>query len=65
MDLSNSIAQMATSMSQANLQQGISTAMLKKSMDTASQLAQGQINMISQGAQAFPGDAGAIFDARA
>lgn len=65
MDLSTSIAQMSTAMQQTSLQQGISSSIMKKSMDVSSELAAGEVAMISKGATAFPGDAGAIFDARA
>ena len=66
MDLSTSIAQTAMSMHQTQLQQNIGTSMLKKSMDVSSQLAQGTLEMLNAApAKAFPGDIGAIFDARA
>lgn len=66
MDLSTSIAQLSMNMHQTQLQQNIGTSMLKKSMDVSSQLAQGTLEMLNAApAAAFPGDIGAIFDARA
>ena len=66
MDLTASIANLATNMSQTNLQQKIGTSVLKKSMDTSSQLANGMLQMLdNSSAQAFGGDVGAMFDARA
>ncbi|MBQ2824091.1 MAG: YjfB family protein [Oscillospiraceae bacterium] len=67
MDMSTAIASMAMSMSQASVQQSLSTSMMKKAMDVNATLAQGTIEMINDvsPARAFGGDIGAIFDARA
>ena len=63
--MSTSIAQMSMYMNQANLQQNISTGVMKKAMDTSTQLAQNLIEMMPDSPTAFSGDVGAIFDARA
>lgn len=66
MDLTTSIASMATSMSNMSLQNNISNAMMKKTMDTQENMAAGILRMMDAApARAFAGDVGAIFDARA
>ncbi|MCD7731755.1 MAG: YjfB family protein [Oscillospiraceae bacterium] len=66
MELSTSIAEMSMIMSQTQVQQQVGTSMLKKAMDTSSELALGAIEMLdNSSAQTFAGDIGAIFDARA
>lgn len=66
MDLSTSIAQLSMTMQGTQLQQNIGTSLLKKTMDVSSELAQGTLEMLNAApAAAFPGDIGAIFDARA
>ncbi len=67
MDMSTSIAQLSTAMSQASVQQGIGTAMLKKSMDMTADMMAGTLEMMNDisPVQTFPGDIGVIFDVRA
>ncbi len=66
MDMMNSIADMATSMNQAQVSMQLSTTMLKRAMDTESSAAQALFDSFAQTtAQAFPGDNGYLFDARA
>lgn len=64
MDLSTSLANMSMSMSNAKLQQGISTAMAKKAMDTSTDMAQGVIEMMDA-IPKFTGAKGSILDVRA
>ena len=66
MEISNSIATMAMSMSQDSLQQNINTSMMKKTMDTQESMAAQLLEMMNTSpARAFGSDIGAIFDARA
>ncbi len=64
MDMMTSIAQLSTGMSNIKLQQGISTAMAKKAMDTSTDMMQGVIEMMDS-VPKFPGENGSILDVRA
>ncbi|MGN1089845.1 MAG: YjfB family protein [Huintestinicola sp.] len=64
MEISNSIASMATSMKQAQLMQSVNTAMTKKALDTMGQQAQGIIDM-AQNTPKVQGQIGSILDVRA
>ena len=64
MDMSTSIAQMATSMTSAKFQQDVSTAMTKKAMDTTADMANGLLKMMDS-VPKFPGEKGSILDVRA
>ncbi len=64
MDMMTSIAQMSTGMSNIKLQQGISTAMTKKAMETSTDMMKGVIDMMDS-IPKFPGAKGSILDVRA
>lgn len=64
MELSNSIAQMAMDMSAARTQQGLQMAMLKKTMDTSTEMASSLISMMGS-VPVFPGENGSLLNVRA
>ena len=64
MDMMTSIAQMSMDMSSMKLQQGISTAMTKKAMDTSADMMKGVFEMMDS-IPKFPGAKGSILDERA
>ncbi|MGN0674817.1 MAG: YjfB family protein [Oscillospiraceae bacterium] len=64
MDLSNSIAQMSMNMSAAQLQQGVNTAMMKKAMESSTDMIKGVLEM-ADAIPKFPGANGSILDVRA
>lgn len=63
MNLVDSIAQMSMDMSAARLQQDLGIAMLKKTMETSVDLANGLIDMMDS-VPKFPGDNGFLLDVR-
>lgn len=65
MDLSTSIADLSISMSQAKFQQDLGVSLLKKAMDTSTDMASGVIEMMDNSTQTFAGDVGAVLDVRA
>lgn len=64
MEMANSIAQMAMDMSAAKAQQGLQMAMLKKTMDTSTELASNLIDMMDS-VPVFPGENGSLLNVRA
>ena len=64
MELSNSIASMAMDMSAAKFQQNVQMSVLKKSMDSNTDLMMGLIKMIDS-IPKFNGEKGSILDVRA
>lgn len=64
MELSNSIASMAMNMNAAKLQQNVQMSVLKKSMDSSSDLMMGLIKMMDSMPK-FNGEKGSILDVRA
>lgn len=62
MEMMSSIADLATSMNNAQIATQMSTSVLKKAMDTQAAAAETLFNSL---AQTFPGDNGYMFDARA
>lgn len=64
MNLVDSIAQMSMDMSAVKLQQNLQTTMLKKAMDTDTQLASGLIEMMDS-VPHFSGEKGLLLDVRA
>lgn len=62
MEMMQSIAEMATSMNNAQVAAQMSTSVLKKAMDTQASAVETLFNSM---AQTFPGDNGYMFDARA
>ncbi len=68
MDMQTSIAAMATSMTQATLMNNVNTSMMKKVMDTSTDMASQLIESMSvstQNVQTFAGDVGHVLDVRA
>lgn len=63
MELSNSIAEMAMTMSAVKTQQSIEVAVMKKAMDTDTQLAENLIDSMS--VPVFPGNNGSLLNVRA
>lgn len=63
MELSNSIAEMAMTMSAVKTQQSIEVAVMKKAMDTDTQLAENLIESMS--VPVFPGNNGSLLNVRA
>lgn len=64
MNLVDSIAQMSMDMSAVKLQQNLQTTMLKKAMDTETQLAGNLIEMMDS-VPHFSGENGSLLDVRA
>ena len=64
MELSNSIASLAMNMSAAKFQQNLQTTMLKKSMDSNTDLMMGLIRMMDS-VPKFSGEKGSLLDVRA
>ena len=64
MELSNSIASMAMDMSAAKFQQNVQMSVLKKSMDSNTDLMMGLIKMMDS-IPKFNGEKGSILDVRA
>ncbi len=64
MDLVTSIADMSIAMNQAKFQRDVQLTMMRKSMDTTTQQAQGIIEMMDA-VPAFPGDNGSMLNVRA
>lgn len=64
MNLVNSIADMAMSMSQTKFQQNVQMTMMKKSMETSVDLARGVLDM-ANAVPHFPGANGSLLDVRA
>ncbi len=65
MDMMASIANMSMAMSQVSVAQDVSTAMMKKAMDTNADAMAGILEMMPAPAKAYGTDVGAIFDTRA
>ncbi len=63
MELANSIAEMSMTMSAVKTQQSLETVMLKKVMDTNTEMASNLIEAMST--PVFPGDNGALLNVRA
>ena len=63
MELSNSIATMATAMKSAQLAHDVSTSMMKKSMDVQKDAMAGMLEALNAAAPKFAGDNGFLFDA--
>lgn len=64
MELSNSIASLAMDMSAAKFQQNLQTAVLKKSIDSSTDMMMGLIKMIDS-VPKFSGENGSILNVRA
>lgn len=64
MDLVNSIAQMSMDLSAVKVQQSLETTMLKKAMDTNTELADNLIDMMDS-IPKFGGEKGSLLDVRA
>ena len=64
MELSNSIASLAMDMSAAKFQQNLQMSVLKKSMDSSTDLMMGLIKMIDS-VPKFSGENGSILNVRA
>lgn len=64
MDLVNSIAQMSMDLSAVKVQQNLETTMLKKAMDTNTELASNLIDMMDS-IPKFGGEKGSLLDVRA
>lgn len=63
MELVNSIAEMSMSMSAAKTQQSLEIAMMKKTMDTSTEMVSNLLDTMS--VPVFPGENGSLLNVRA
>lgn len=63
MELANSIAEMSMTMSAMKTQQSVELAVMKKAMDTSTEMVSNLLEVMS--APVFPGENGALLNVRA